>query len=1269
MAKRISCFVLALVMVVLAVPAFVMPAAAEAKTPYTTKWTDNLPQVDNSADLSVVKYPTAAWTVGTKMSGSNPSATAYQEFEQYTAGGGASKLIRIWGGSEWGSGGFYAGAYTANLTQLFITPAATAIRYIAEYSGSATVTLDSLFFDDKSSASEATGKSNVAFAVLVNGEMVWPNKGADCFADETKWYNPGEKIHTNLASEIGEIKLDLKAGDYVEFTFRKLSNAQGSWGAYKVAPIVTYTEMAEVQPHTTAWLDYVPNVSHTTNEVALFDGPWTVGRIVNGIILPYDRHQSGGEQIILNSDHTGDIWGWSGMWTGYKEFGTRTMVINVNTTLAVGYTAEYTGTATATIRNILFRTENSAFAVTVNGKYVFPANATDDKATWFKTTELNANSGSEIGALKLDLKQGDEVRFLFKGDGWAFANFDPVITYENVAGQERLTNAYAASNFTKHGKIEYGSDSGPLFFEGFKADAELVAQYCGGATEDEAELLAGYKAYLTAVMPTASAINFPGAWSTGAIQPDGSYDKIAGRLFFVGKTAQTATAWDWQWAVTQRVWDSVFKDFLADKNTGAWASHGGVMKYNGGNLSTLTEPSDSSTLYAYAYEVPQDGYAKFMLKGIDNASVDMLFAIYVDGYMVWPTVGGGYTDNSAYHTIPAHSNSADYVNSLNATLADATVYVREGALIQFVVRKTEWGNGTLGLNPSVRMYETDAEKAIVTYTEADGKIIKRFESTVGDKFPMTDVLATWDIDGDSKKDTLPKTVEGDITVTALSYVGREDFADDFPTVTDGAAVFHGDWTIGHGTWSSSDMTDKSITWTKTELFSKWDGWALVGNAGGLWDAAGGGWYTSGKFASKSAPNGMGAIYTAPMTGYVDLAYDVLTGSREINQGDKRETQAAPIAYYIAIVKNGKVIWPADGGMFLLSTQTEYTGNQTQINFLTTTDIATAIPELPKNLYVEEGDEIAFIVNAGNDLSWMFYMEPVVTYTALATEPEEPTVPEIESGSVTLNDKFAANFNLDTEALPEGATNIGAYINDEFVAAANGTVTLGGIAAKELADSITVQPAYTVDGTEVKGEETTVTVASMLMQYVNGDNAEAKALAIATLNYAAAAQTYFDYNTENLANAGLSDEQKALTYANTYADGHKITGEGAAVTVYGIKLMLNDTADIAVYFNSELDLANGYTAICKNGDATYSVKFVKVENSETLYKAIFEGFMPTAWDADLEFSVTDGEKTVSETLTYSVTDYCFRMQGSAIDAVVDAMLALYEAADAYTDTLK
>ena len=154
--------------------------------------------------------------------------------------------------------------------------------------------------------------------------------------------------------------------------------------------------------------------------------------------------------------------------------------------------------------------------------------------------------------------------------------------------------------------------------------------------------------------------------------------------------------------------------------------------------------------------------------------------------------------------------------------------------------------------------------------------------------------------------------------------------------------------------------------------------------------------------------------------------------------------------------------------------------------------------------------------------------------------------------------------------------------------------------------------------------------------------------------------------ENLANASLTPEQKEKTYTGAYSTAYELKGEeGKSISVYGVKLILEDSVRIAVYFQSEEDLTAGYTAWC----GTYSS--IEIANVGTnLYKVIFDGFMPTSWKTAYTFWLTDGTgvKQTGE-FTYSVSTYCMRMLekvegGVEVRPVVEAMLALYEAATAY-----
>ena len=77
------------------------------------------------------------------------------------------------------------------------------------------------------------------------------------------------------------------------------------------------------------------------------------------------------------------------------------------------------------------------------------------------------------------------------------------------------------------------------------------------------------------------------------------------------------------------------------------------------------------------------------------------------------------------------------------------------------------------------------------------------------------------------------------------------------------------------------------------------------------------------------------------------------------------------------------------------------------------------------------------------------------------------------------------------------------------------------------------------------------------------NAKTKTLLVDMLNYGAAAQENFKYNTSDLANAKLTDAQKALaTAAVTCTDG-RVKGEN----YYGSNLSLEEKILLNVYFKN------------------------------------------------------------------------------------------------------
>jgi hypothetical protein len=176
--------------------------------------------------------------------------------------------------------------------------------------------------------------------------------------------------------------------------------------------------------------------------------------------------------------------------------------------------------------------------------------------------------------------------------------------------------------------------------------------------------------------------------------------------------------------------------------------------------------------------------------------------------------------------------------------------------------------------------------------------------------------------------------------------------------------------------------------------------------------------------------------------------------------------------------------------------------------------------------------------------------------------------------MTLGGELAMNFFVDPVNL--NGTDYYAVIN---FYTANGTVTstipyaqwktygrylyvtLTGMAAKNMADKVDVA-IYNGDGTQAS-QLWTDSVRSYVVRVLEKQTAEAKTMLVDMLNYGAAAQVMFNYNTEDLANNSLTEAQKA--YGSTSATGtdERVKGTG----YYGSNLKLEDQILLILYFNN------------------------------------------------------------------------------------------------------
>ncbi len=274
------------------------------------------------------------------------------------------------------------------------------------------------------------------------------------------------------------------------------------------------------------------------------------------------------------------------------------------------------------------------------------------------------------------------------------------------------------------------------------------------------------------------------------------------------------------------------------------------------------------------------------------------------------------------------------------------------------------------------------------------------------------------------------------------------------------------------------------------------------------------------------------------------------------------------------------------------------------------------------------------------------------------------VSKLEGYSISLSGNIAVNFFMtlneyvleDESAkvvftLPNGSKK-SAYVK-------NATVTDEGyytftceVAAKEMSKIIKVQIVTSAG----KGEMYEYSVQQYAEYIIDSSDAKyesAKPLVKAMLNYGAAAQEYFKYNTENLANKNLSDEEKVLKDVDLSGFGYNLTGKEDGVSYYGSKLSLESETAIKHYFYIENEdniptiTVNNIEVTAKKVGSYYEVKISDI----------------LAQNLDVPIVVKAGNLT----LGYNAFSYGYlAMQGddTSLQNVIKALFAYNQAADAY-----
>lgn len=222
-----------------------------------------------------------------------------------------------------------------------------------------------------------------------------------------------------------------------------------------------------------------------------------------------------------------------------------------------------------------------------------------------------------------------------------------------------------------------------------------------------------------------------------------------------------------------------------------------------------------------------------------------------------------------------------------------------------------------------------------------------------------------------------------------------------------------------------------------------------------------------------------------------------------------------------------------------------------------------------------------------------------------------------------------------------------------------------IAPQQMTDTITATLYVDWDGLKLKCETWKFSLADYcyeeLEKFAEYDYAASyKRLLVDTLNYGAAAQKYTGYKTDNLANANLTEEQKAW---GTQEQPQINTGENPAYNSIenpsarwlGAGVLLQEDITLRVKFSSE-NVENLRVSVYDLYQE-WSIPSSAFEETENGYYIYLNQLTPSRWSDTLYLTIYDGYTAISDTLCYSVESYIYARQNDTDKSLVDMLNAL------------
>ena len=221
------------------------------------------------------------------------------------------------------------------------------------------------------------------------------------------------------------------------------------------------------------------------------------------------------------------------------------------------------------------------------------------------------------------------------------------------------------------------------------------------------------------------------------------------------------------------------------------------------------------------------------------------------------------------------------------------------------------------------------------------------------------------------------------------------------------------------------------------------------------------------------------------------------------------------------------------------------------------------------------------------------------------------------------------------------------------------VTLTGLAARQMSDLIEVV-IYHGDGLQA-GVLWSDSVRGYAMRILeNQKKLETKTMLVDMLNYGAAAQIFFNYNTDELANALLTEAQQAYATQEVNCADQRVKG----TNYYGSSLILKDRIMLTMYFKN---ITTDMYAVVRFTDHKGNAHEIRVESSEfakngVYYGVVIDDLVVADGDQLVSVKVYDANGREVASASDTVNSYAVRMSGG--DLLYDAVMKFTSSAYAY-----